>query len=85
MRSKLVSKLNDINHELAISRYARIDAQRLHYLERRKAQLLRDISSLGFSDAEIQANDIATGDPNKKEVGSKSLSRFSTCETKLMA
>jgi hypothetical protein len=66
------SKLNDINHELAISRYTRTDPRRLHYLEQRKAQLLRDVQALGFTDAEIDANDVATGNPGHKEVGSKS-------------
>jgi hypothetical protein len=30
------------------------------------------VQALGFTDAEIDANDVATGNPGHKEVGSKS-------------
>jgi hypothetical protein len=68
MQSALVTKRNEIEREL---RLGVRDPRRKANLTARLLQLERDIGSMGYSKEEIESNEIATGDDNKKTVESR--------------
>jgi hypothetical protein len=66
--SSLVTRKNAIEVEL---RRGVSDPKRKSYLLARLQQLNRDIQSLGFSEAEIEKNDILTGNDKDVTVGNR--------------
>jgi hypothetical protein len=67
MESRLVNRKNEIEREL---RLGVRDPRRKRYLLARLLQLERDISSMGFSESDIDKNDSAYFS-DKKEIGNK--------------
>jgi hypothetical protein len=68
VQSALVTKRNEIEREL---RLGVRDPRRKQYLVARLLQLDRDIAAMGYSQEEIERNDVKTGDDNKKTDGTK--------------
>jgi hypothetical protein len=59
MESRLVTARNEILQELQVNR--RIDPRRKQYLLARLRTLERDIGAMGFSETDIEKNDISYG------------------------
>jgi hypothetical protein len=66
IESNLVSARNAVEQELKLSQFQRIDPKRKAFLRVRLAQLTRDIQAVGFSETEVEKNDVNVGHGQKQ-------------------
>ncbi|MGO9399902.1 MAG: hypothetical protein ACLP19_18975 [Xanthobacteraceae bacterium] len=59
--SRIISKIQDFEHELKMGAFRPIDPRRRHYLTESLKQLRRDVQSMGYTPDEIEKNDVYAG------------------------
>ena len=62
MQSKILAKIQDIKHELALSRHQKIDPKRHRYLTARLQQLENEAGAFSFNEQERESGEINIGD-----------------------